>query len=111
MRRGSLTRIAVLFVVAVMVAGCFGPMKATSRLRTWNREIENRWAGQGVYVLLRIPYGGVYGIFALSDFLIWNSIEFWGGTNPIGPVSRERLDRVKELDALRHGGGRNAPEQ
>jgi hypothetical protein len=106
-----LKRIAVLLFVTVMVAGCFGPMKATSRLRTWNREIENRWAGQGIYVLLRVPYGGVYGLFALSDFLLWNSIEFWGGENPIDPVDPERLVRVKALDAQRHGGGRNAPEQ
>jgi hypothetical protein len=111
MRKNPLTRIAALFLAAVMLAGCFGPMKATTRLRTWNREIENRWAGEGLYLLLRIPYGGVYGVFALSDFLIWNSIEFWGGTNPIAPVSRERLERVRELDARRHGGGRNAPQQ
>ncbi len=40
----------VLLGVMLFTSGCFGPMSATGRLKTWNREIENRWAGQAVYL-------------------------------------------------------------
>ncbi len=93
----------LLLGVMVFTSGCFGPMSATGRLKTWNREIENRWAGQGVYLLLRVPYGGVYGLVFLSDVIVFNAIEFWGGQSPIDPVSPERLLYLKELDARRHG--------
>jgi hypothetical protein len=96
---------SALFGVMLLTSACFGSMNATSRLKTWNREIENRWAGEAAYVGLRIPYGGIYGLVFLSDVLLFNSIEFWGGENPIDPVDPERLVRVKELDARRHGGG------
>ena len=92
-----------LLSVMLFSAGCIGPMNSISRLKTWNREIENRWTGQAAYVLLRLPYGGVYGLVFLSDVLLWNSIEFWGGTNPIDGVDPARLRAVRQLDKERHG--------
>lgn len=94
---------AALVVLASLTSACVGPMNATSRLKTWNREIENRWAGEAVYLLLRVPWGGIYGLVFLSDVLFFNSIEFWGGENPVDPVAPERHQRVRELDARRHG--------
>ena len=47
----------------------------------------------------------------LSDVIVWNSIEFWGGDNPIDPVDPERLIAVKELDARRHGPGTEEAEE
>jgi len=101
-----MSRILALLLMTGVLAGCFASMNATQRLRTWTREIENRWLGQGTYILLRIPYTGVYGVFGLSDLLLFNSIEFWSGDNPIDSVSMERLVAVRELDARRHGGGK-----
>ena len=101
---------SALLAVMVFTSGCIGTMSATSRVKTWNREIENRWAGQGVYILLRLPYGGIYGLLFLSDVLFFNSIEFWGGNNPVDPVDPQRLLAVRELDRERHGWG-NREEQ
>jgi hypothetical protein len=96
---------SALLAVMVFTSGCIGTMSATSRVKTWNREIENRWAGEGVYVLMRLPYGGIYGLLFLSDVLFFNAIEFWGGENPIDPVDPARLQRLREIDARRHGPG------
>ena len=104
-KKKTLGRILTMALLAVMLSGCFGSMNATSRLKTWNREIENRWAGEGMYILLRIPYTGVYGLFSLTDLLILNSIEFWSGKHPVAPVDPARMEALKELDARRHGGG------
>ncbi len=105
MKKTKWLRIAALFCALVLMASCIGPMNAISRLKTWNREIENRWAGEGLFILFSAPYGGVYGLFFLSDVLLFNSIEFWGGTNPIDPVSPDRLARIKEMDEKRMGSG------
>ena len=95
--------VTALLGVMIFMAGCLGPMNATTRVKTWNREIENRWSGQVVYVLFRIPYGGLYGILFLSDVALWNSIEFWGGNNPVEGVDPARLRALQELDKERHG--------
>jgi hypothetical protein len=94
---------AALLGVTLFTGACIGPMNATSRLKTWNREIENRWAGEAVYIVLRIPYGGVYGLVFLSDVILFNAIEFWGGGNPVDPVDPERIRALRELDRRRHG--------
>lgn len=94
-----------LLGVMILTSGCFGPMSATGRLKTWNREIENRWVGQGAFILLSVPYTGVYGVFFLSDVLLFNSIEFWGGKSPIEPVDPARIQALRELDKKRHGSG------
>ena len=104
-KRKTLGRILTVALVAVTLTGCFGSTNATARLKTWNREIENRWAGEAMYILLRIPYTGVYGLVGLTDLLILNSIEFWGGSHPVTPVDPARMEALKELDARRHGGG------
>ena len=111
MMRNFLSRLVLICVLLSMSVGCIGPMNATARVRTWNREIENRWMGELVYTLFRVPYGGYYTVLFLSDVIIWNSIEFWGGTNPIDPPDPERLEKIKELDARRHGSGVVEDEQ
>ena len=93
----------LLAAVMLFTSACIGPMNTTSRLKTWNREIENRWGGEVVFLLLQVPYGGIYTLTFLSDILVFNSIEFWGGDNPVAPVSMDRLEAVKALDEQRHG--------
>ncbi len=96
-----MNKVLAAALVMILSAGCFGTMNATSRLKTWNREMENRWAGQGTYLLLRVPYGGVYGLVFLSDVLFFNAFEFWGGSNPIDPVDVARLQALREADRER----------
>ncbi len=93
--------LAVLLSLAFM-SSCIGPMNASKRLHTWNREVENRWAGEGVFLVLRVVY--IYPLAFLGDVLIFNSIEFWGGNNPIDPPSAERLKALAVADAAAASG-------
>jgi len=90
-----------LLAGAALFTSCYGPMNASSRLATWNREIENRWVGEAVFLPLRIFY--VYSVCFLGDILIFNTIEFWGGANPIDPVDPARIEALIELDKKRNG--------
>lgn len=83
MRRYGL---ALILTLTVLCQGCYGPFNAVRSLHHWNGTVsENAWAQEGVFLVCNII--PVYGLWAFGDSLIFNSIEFWGGTNPIDPPS------------------------
>jgi len=92
-----------LLLLVLPSTSCIGPMNASSRLHTWEREIENRWAGEGVFLLTYVFW--VNRLVFLSDIIIWNSIEFWGGDNPIDPVAPERIKALQDADDARAAEG------
>ena len=83
--------LAAVLCLAILGGGCYGPFNLTKRVHNWNGEVsENEWAQEGMFLLLVIV--PVYGIAMLGDAIIFNSIEFWGGENPISPPSTAMLD-------------------
>lgn len=65
-----------------LLAGCLGPNKAFNGLYDWTETAtDNRWLNEAIHVaFVIIP---VYGVGYLLDIIIFNSIEWWGGDNPI----------------------------
>ncbi|MGQ0551797.1 MAG: DUF3332 family protein [Planctomycetota bacterium] len=78
---------SVLLVLALCMtlSACTGPFNATKRLHNWNRSFDgyDGWAEEGVFLLCCIL---PYPLTVLGDSLIFNSVEFWGGTNPVAPA-------------------------
>ncbi|PKM93046.1 MAG: hypothetical protein CVU80_00140 [Elusimicrobia bacterium HGW-Elusimicrobia-4] len=71
----------VVCFVFVMLTGCYGPFKLTKKIYDWNGGIKDKWVREGAFLVLAwIP---IYSIGILGDAIIFNSIEFWGGKNPI----------------------------
>lgn len=68
--------------ISVSVQGCYGSFAATKALHSWNGKVSgNKFVNTLVFWgLIIIP---VYGLFTLGDGIIFNVIEFWGGSNPI----------------------------
>ena len=86
--------LSALAAVALL-SGCYGPFNATRSLHKWNGEIsESKWAVEGVFLAASII--PVYGLFVIGDALIFNSIEFWGGKNPIDPPGSAQLDAPQQ---------------
>lgn len=99
MFRGTYLRRAIVGGVLVcflsMTTACYGPFNLTRTLYKWNGEvqragdIEAKWMREGVFLaLVLLP---VYGISLLADAVVFNSIEFWTGQNPI-KLSQESED-------------------
>lgn len=67
---------------SVLLTGCMGKFALTDKLYTWNKQVDsNRWINEGVFLaFLIIP---VYSIALLADGVIFNSIDWWTGDNPI----------------------------
>ncbi len=55
-------------------------------LKEINLEVtENRYGREGIFFLLNVIW--VYRICTILDLFIFNSIEFWSGTNPLNDKS------------------------
>jgi hypothetical protein len=92
---------AAVLMLGSLTPGCYGPFNATRNLWKWNGSIEGKWGQEGVFLLCSII--PVYGLFMLGDALIFNSIQFWGGDNPIeltADVPRGEIDQVAALVGL-----------
>lgn len=74
--------VLVLAAIAFTQSACFGSFAATRALYNFNKGVsQDKWLQELVFLgLIILP---AYSLFALGDIIIFNSIEFWGGSNPI----------------------------
>jgi hypothetical protein len=62
---------------------CLGPDNAYRSIRNWNANLSDQdWVNELVF--LGITIIPVYGIALIGDVLIFNTINYWTGDNPIG---------------------------
>ena len=84
MKKGFNQMIAIVMIAVSSVAftGCYGSFSLTSKLHNWNGQVSNaKFVNELVFLgLCIIP---AYELCCLGDALIFNSIEFWGGQNPV----------------------------
>lgn len=86
MHRKRNTRLMGLTLAALLVcASCLGPNHAVGHLAKWNSEIDGKWGNEVCFVLL-LP---VYVVFAVGDQVVFNSIQWWTGKNPISRPGAE----------------------
>ena len=94
MRLSHLRRAAVLTLVAATMAtssACFGSFNATRKLWMFNRDVsKNKFAQEVVFLAMNIV--PVYGVGAFLDAVVFNTVEFWSGKNPIEMASRTQID-------------------
>jgi hypothetical protein len=73
-------KIALGFLIAmVLISGCTGSFKVTKAVYKLHREQRDKWMDELVFIVCILPYG----VAALSDAVIFNTIEFWTGKNPV----------------------------
>ncbi len=76
------TLTALALVATLGGTSCVGPYNAFNSVASWNSRVsDSKFLNELVYLgLMIVP---VYPLASLGDALIFNSIEFWGGENPI----------------------------
>ncbi len=73
--------ILAMAVAMVSLQGCYGKMALTKKVYRVNGEVGDKFLRSLVtWVFIIVP---VYGISALVDFVLFNTIEFWTGSNPV----------------------------
>ncbi len=75
-------RILAAALAAVLSTGCLGTNGLNRALKEWNVEVvENRYGREVIFLGLTVLW--FYRICTVLDLFIFNSVEFWSGTNPI----------------------------
>ena len=78
--------LAIALTLSLVGSSCLGPNNAFNNLHAWNEKAtDGKWGNELIFAAFTII--PVYGFFYMGDILIFNSIEFWGGKNPIDPKS------------------------
>jgi hypothetical protein len=79
------------------ISGCYGPFYLVRKVHKFNGEVsDNKWIVEVVYLLTAhlIP---VYGIAGLADAIIFNSIEFWTGENPLAETASNHAPATRRF--------------
>lgn len=99
--RSARVAIAVVLLIGFLSAttACYGPFNLTKTLHKWNGQIKgsgqvtDKWMRELVFLgLVILP---VYEFAALGDAIIFNSIEFWTGDNPIKASDKDNEGRTR----------------
>jgi len=75
-----LVSLFVACVFTVTTTGCFGSFALTKKAYDFNKSLGNKWISWLVYLII----GWEATLITLAfDSVIFNSLEFWTGSNPV----------------------------
>ena len=82
MLRGFKSAVALGLCLSFLATGCIGRMGMSGEVMKFNLEItEERWGREILFIILIvIP---IYPLASVADIIVFNSIEFWTGKNPV----------------------------
>jgi hypothetical protein len=72
---------------AFLLTACTGSFTLTKKVHNFNRDFDEKWVEECVFLAFVIV--PVYAVTTLGDALIFNSLEFWTGDNPMASVDRK----------------------
>jgi hypothetical protein len=83
-----ITAILVSLSIAMLsLQGCYGKMALTKKVYALNGEVNDKFVRSLVtWAFIFVP---VYGVSALVDFVLFNTIEFWTGKNPVAQGEKD----------------------
>jgi hypothetical protein len=82
----TIMKLMVLVLLATSLLGCYGKFAITRKVYSLNGQVSDKFLRSGLtWVFLIVP---VYGIAGLVDFVVFNTIEFWSGKNPVAEVEK-----------------------
>ena len=76
----AIAKLSVLCVTAIVLSGCVGSNAVTGKAMKLNlKAVDNRYARGGLNMLM----SPIYGVAIAADYIVFNSLEFWTGKNPL----------------------------
>ena len=71
----------ILMLVCFTTTGCTGSFNLTKKVYNLHRSQTDKW--QDEFVFLVVALLPIYSLSTLADAIVFNSIEFWTGENPV----------------------------
>lgn len=92
MQRTALAKavgVAVVTGSLLFSTGCMGSFSLTKKIYHWNeRASGERWVNEIIFIVgLIFP---VYSLSLLADGVIFNSIQWWTGSNPVADAGKQQ---------------------
>ncbi len=88
--------IVTLMLVGFITTGCTGSFMLTKKVYNWHRSLGDKWSDEfGFLVCALLP---IYGISTFADAIVFNSIEFWTGKNPVESAKAETTTKMVKTD-------------
>lgn len=81
MRKSKSMMVCAILAGSILFTSCIGSFKLWNNLKDWNQGVGNKFVNELVFIALHIV--PVYEIAYLADIIVFNSIEFWSGSNPV----------------------------
>ena len=79
--------VAAMVGGSVLFSSCIGSFGLSNKLLAWNNSIDNKFVNELVFLgLCILP---AYEFAVLGDLLIFNTIEFWDGSDPLAMAPGE----------------------
>lgn len=97
-------KVAVVLAMASMIpmTSCIGSFSLTSKVLDWNRTVTgDKFVNELAFIALCVL--PVYEITMVADAVIFNTIEFWSGNNPIQGVKLAHNDSHIRIEQDAHG--------
>jgi hypothetical protein len=86
--------LAVLFTIGL--AGCFGNFAATRKVYDFNQSFGGKWENEVLFWAMNIV--PIYMVAGVLDVFVFNTIEFWTGSNPIVMAPGEEVIKYASHD-------------
>lgn len=86
--------LASAVLVVFVTTGCTGSFNLTKKVYNFHRSQSDKWSDELCFLLVALT--PIYGLATLGDALIFNSIEFWTGSNPIALNSNSNVKVVRQ---------------
>jgi len=87
----------MVVLLAFLAAGCTGSFNLTKKVYDFHRSQSDKWADELCFLLVAIT--PVYSFATFADAIVFNSIEFWTGDNPVA----YNPDLMPATKLVRHG--------
>jgi hypothetical protein len=90
----SVACLVALTLALASLSGCYGKFALTRKIYAVNGEVKEKYLRSLVtWAFIIAP---VYGVAALADFILFNTIEFWSGNNPVAVNEKNFLYSAAE---------------
>ncbi len=73
--------LSIALASTLLLSSCIGSFTLTKKCYNWNNSLGDKWINELVFIGLNII--PIYDICLLADAIVFNSIEFWTGDNPV----------------------------
>jgi hypothetical protein len=96
LQEGAVNKTLIGLVIAGVVAsGCTGSFQLTRKVYNFHRSQSDKWMDEIFFLVVTLL--PVYSLASFADAVIFNSIEFWTGKNPVETAAVPGADETLVL--------------